>query len=59
MADSADSGAVAGDSRQSPPLRPPTVAIHNDGDVPGKPFKIDLRQKFSFQKVCFHHVLKE
>ena len=42
-----DAGAVAFDPRQVPLRRPAAVAVHDDGDVRGKPLEVDLaRQRF-------------
>ena len=38
-------GAVSGDARQMAVLRPASVAIHDDGEVLGKAFGVDLFEK--------------
>jgi hypothetical protein len=37
---------VAFDPRQPPRLRPTTVAVHDDGDMPGESGKIELADEF-------------
>ena len=40
-------GAMAGDARQMPPLRPAAVAVHDDGDVLGQPLRVESSRRAS------------
>jgi len=42
------SGAVTGHARQVPALRPAAVAVHDDGDVPRQPLRIEVFQQARF-----------
>ena len=43
--------AMARDARQMAPLRPPAVAVHDDGHVIGQAFRVELCEKFRFLAV--------
>ena len=42
------SGAVTGHARQMPALRPAAIAVHDDGDVPRQPLRIQAFQQARF-----------
>ena len=50
VADRVDTSLVSGDTRHVLPVRPATVAIHDDRDMRGKPLRIDC---FRQQPVLF------
>jgi hypothetical protein len=45
---------MAGNARQTPPLGPSPIPIHDNGNMLGQAVEIDLDQEFCFDGFCLH-----